>query len=116
MESVREIVEDAARAHHARRVVNVRLRLGVLAAVDAEALRFCFDVVMQGGVADGATLVIEREPGEGWCWDCAAVVTLAAEASTCPVCAGHRLQVTGGTDMRVQDIDLGSEQEDSACV
>ena len=115
MESVREIVEDAARAHAARRVATVRLRLGVLAAVDAEALRFCFDVVMQGSVADGARLDIETEPGEAWCWDCAERVTLLEEATACPACAGHRLEVTGGTEMRVKDIELDTEMEGSAC-
>ena len=115
MESVREIVEEAARSHGARRVATVRLRIGALAAVDPEALRFCFDVVMQDGVAAGAALEIESEPGRAWCWDCAATVTLAAEAATCPDCGGHRLQVTGGTGMRVQDIDLGSETEMPTC-
>ena len=115
MESVREIVEDAARAHDARRVATVRLRIGALAAVDAEALRFCFDVVMQGGVAEGAALEIESDPGEAWCWDCADAVTLLAEATTCPHCGGHRLQVTAGTEMRVKDIDLGTDAEMPTC-
>jgi hydrogenase nickel incorporation protein HypA/HybF len=115
MESVREIVEDAARANGARRVTTVRLRIGALAAVDPEALRFCFDVVMHGSVAAGAALEIDSEPGEAWCWDCAAAVVLLAEGADCPTCGGHRLQVTGGTEMRVKDIDLATEAESSTC-
>jgi hydrogenase nickel incorporation protein HypA/HybF len=109
MESVREIVEGAARANGARRVTTVRLRIGALAAVEPEALRFCFDVVMQGSVAAGATLEIDSEPGEAWCWDCAATVVLLAEGAVCPTCGSHRLQVTGGTEMRVKDIDLATD-------
>jgi hydrogenase nickel incorporation protein HypA/HybF len=115
MEGVREIVENAARAHGARRVATVRLRIGVLAAVDPEALRFCFDVAMRDGVAEGATLEIESEPGTAWCWDCSVNVVLDGEASACPTCGGHRLEVTGGTDMRVKDIDLVNEEEGLPC-
>jgi hydrogenase nickel incorporation protein HypA/HybF len=115
MESVREIVEGAARAHGARRVATVRLRIGVLAAVDPEALRFCFDVVMRDGAAAGAALEIETEPGTGWCWDCAETVVLPAERTSCPACGGHRLEVSGGSEMRVKDIDLCTEEESPTC-
>jgi hydrogenase nickel incorporation protein HypA/HybF len=115
MEGVREIVEQAAATHGARRVVAVRLRIGVLAAVEPEALRFCFDVSMKGGVADGARLEIESEPGRAWCWDCSADQVIDAELVACPTCGGQRLEVTGGTDMRVKDIDLATEEECATC-
>ena len=115
MESVREIVEETASRHGARRVAVVRLQIGALATVEPEALRFCFDVVMQGGMAAGAALEIDTEPGEAWCWDCSATVVLLAEGASCPGCGGHRLQVTGGTEMRVKDIDLATESEMPTC-
>ncbi len=115
MESVREIVDEAARRHGAARVAVVRLEIGALAAVDPAALRFAFDVVMRGGPAQAATLEIESTPGSGWCWDCARTVALAAGGTDCPDCGGHRLEITGGTDMRVKDIDLASEEEVLSC-
>jgi hydrogenase nickel incorporation protein HypA/HybF len=115
MESVREIVEEAARTHGARRVAVVRLRIGALATVDPGALRFAFDVVMRGGCADRATLEIDAVPGVAWCWDCSASVTLAASEAVCPTCAGHRLEVTGGTEMRVSEIDLAQDEEVATC-
>jgi hydrogenase nickel incorporation protein HypA/HybF len=116
MESAREIVDGAARAHGATRVAVVRLQIGALAAVDPEALRFAFDVVMRGGPAESATLEIERAPGAGWCWDCAAGVVLDAGALACPGCGGHRLEITGGTEMRVRQIDLCTDEEAATCV
>jgi hypothetical protein len=41
-----------------RKVTRVRLELGTLSAVMADALRFCFDVVAAGTVVEGATLEI----------------------------------------------------------
>jgi len=113
--SVREIVEDAARAHGAGHVRVVRLRIGALSAVDPDALRFCFDVVMKGSRAETARLEIETVPGSGWCWDCARAVTLASVDAPCPACGGRRLQVTGGTEMRVHELDLDVPQEGETC-
>jgi hydrogenase nickel incorporation protein HypA/HybF len=115
MESVREIVDEAARANGAARVAVVRLKIGALASVDPEALRFAFDVVMKGGPAEAAALEIDRVAGAAWCWDCAATVALAAGEVACPQCRGHRLEVTGGTEMRVHEIDLAADQEVATC-
>lgn len=114
-ESMREIVEDVARRNAATRVSCVRLRIGRLATVEPEALRFCFDVVMKGGVADGARLEIETTPGTAWCWDCTDTVTIESYADGCPVCGGHRLDVTGGTEMRVHELELGAPGEIQTC-
>lgn len=115
VESVREIVEATARANGADRVRVVRLRIGRLATVEPEALRFCFDVVMKGSVAEGARLEIEATPGAAWCWDCSAPVTIGALTEACPACGGHRLEVTGGTEMRVHELELGAPGETNAC-
>lgn len=114
-ESMREIVVETARRNGAARVRVVRLRIGRLAPVEIEALRFCFDVVMKGGVADGAALEIEAVPGQAWCWDCECSVELASLVAPCPRCGGVRLQVTGGTEMRVHEVDLGPALEEATC-
>ena len=38
--------------------------------VEPEALRFCFDAVTRGGLADGARLEIVTTPGLAWCMPC----------------------------------------------
>jgi hydrogenase nickel incorporation protein HypA/HybF len=115
MESVREIVDDAARANGAARVAVVRLRIGALACVDPQALRFAFDVVMRGGPAETAALEIQIVAGAAWCWDCARTVAHGAHGAGCPECGGHRLEIAGGTEMRVHEIDLAADPEVSTC-
>ena len=113
--SVRDIVETTARENGASRVTVVRLRIGALAAVDPQALRFAFDVVMKGGCAEGAALEIDTTPGTAWCWDCAQSVTLAGGEAACCACGGHRLEVTGGTEMRVHEVELATDEEVATC-
>lgn len=105
-ESVREIVLQAARANDATRVAAVRLEIGMLSHVEPDALRFCFDVVHRGSLADGATLTIERTPGEAWCMPCGASVPLARVGDPCPTCGSHQLAVTRGDAMRVTEIEI----------
>lgn len=105
-ESVREIVDAAARRHDARRVRSVQLEIGALSHVDPDALRFCFDAAMRGSLAEGATLVIAATPGEAWCMECSATVPLARIGDGCPLCRGHQLVVSRGDAMRVVDIEI----------
>ena len=103
-ESVLGIVEDTARQEGFGRVKEVRLEMGRLAAVEVEALRFCFDVVVRGSLAEGAELAIDEVPGTAWCFDCSESVSVDARGEACPRCGGGRLQVNGGTEMRVKDL------------
>lgn len=103
-ESVLGIVEESARREGLRRVREVRLEIGKLAAVETEALRFCFDAVVRGTVAEGAVLAIDETPGTAWCFGCSATVPVAARGDPCPNCGGARLQVNGGTEMRIKDL------------
>ena len=103
-ESVLGIVEETARREGLARVKEVRLEIGRLAAVETEALRFCFDAVVRGSLADGAALAIDELPGSAWCFACAQTVPLEARGDPCPRCGGGPLQVNGGTEMRIKDL------------
>lgn len=105
-ESVREIVDETARAHGARRVAAVRLEIGALAQVEVEAMRMAFDVVKRGSFADGARLEIVETLGTAWCMRCAQTVQIARRGDGCPRCESFQLQVTGGERMRVMDIEI----------
>ncbi len=105
-ESVQEIVIEAARANGARRVAAVRLEIGKLAQIEIDAMRFAFDVVMRGSLADSARLEIVEIDGSAWCMRCSKPVLIARRGNACPACDSHQLQVTGGERMRVLEIEV----------
>jgi hydrogenase nickel incorporation protein HypA/HybF len=105
-EGVREIVEDTARAQGARRVCRVRLEIGRLAQVEVDAMRFGFEVVKRGSLANDAQLDIIQTDGTAWCMPCSAQVPMTRRGDPCPACGSFQLQVTGGDRMRVMDIDI----------
>lgn len=105
-ESVREIVDETARANGARRVAAVRLEIGRLALVEIAAMRFAFDVVMRGSLADSARLEIVETDGRAWCMRCSRPVAIQRRGQACPICGSHQLQVDGGERLRVMDIEI----------
>ena len=105
-ENVLQIIEDAARDQGFVKVRTVILEIGQLAVVEPEAMHFCFNAVMQGSIAEGATLQIINMPGEGWCMQCARTVLISEQPAICPQCGGYRVQATGGMQMRVKELEV----------
>lgn len=105
-EGVLQIVEDAARDQGFAKVTAVVLEIGALSSVEIEAMRFCFDAVTRGSIAEGARLEVVGSPGAGWCMRCSKTVPLAALYEACPECGGYQIQVTSGTEMRVRELEI----------
>ena len=105
-EGVLRIIEDHAKKESFSRVKSVWLEIGALSGVEPEAMRFCFDAVTRGSVAEGAALEIIAAPGSGWCMQCSETMPMQELYSACPRCGGYQLQVTGGTEMRVKEMEV----------
>lgn len=105
-ESVVQIAEDTARSHGAGRISLVLLEIGRLAGVELDALRFCFDAASRSSLAEGAELVIEQPDGRAWCMPCGETVVLSSLADPCPRCGSYQLQVTGGTELKVREVQV----------
>jgi hydrogenase nickel incorporation protein HypA/HybF len=105
-ESVLQIIEDTARAEGCARVRAVWLEIGQLAGVEKESLRFCFDVVTRDSVAEHARLEIIETVGQGWCLECARSVAVSARYEPCPNCGSIQIEVTGGEEMRVKELEV----------
>ena len=105
-EGIAEILAEQAKAQSFSKVTVVWLEVGQLSTVEPSALRFSFEVVMRGTLADGARLEIIDVPGEAWCMACSQVVTVSQRFEPCPHCGSYQLQVTGGEELRVKELEV----------
>ena len=105
-EGVLQILEDNARTQGFTRVRKVWLEIGGLAGVDPEAMRFSFDAVTRGTLADAAALEIVDVPARAWCMPCGKEIAVAQRYDACPNCGSHQLQVTAGDEMRVKELEV----------
>lgn len=99
-------VEAAAARDPFARVSRLRLEAGQLAGVEVAALRFALEALAPGTLLAGARIDIEQPPGQAWCLDCAASVALPERGAACPQCGGYWLQPTGGTELRILDLQV----------
>ncbi len=105
-EGVIQVLEEAARRQGFERVKTVWLEIGALAGVELDAMRFGFEVVKKGTLADGARLEIIRRPGRAWCLPCGREVEISRRFDPCPCCGSHQLQVTGGEELNVKELEV----------
>lgn len=103
-EAVLERIQASAREQSFTRVSTIWLEIGQLACVEVEAMKFCFDAVARGTLAEGATLEIISTPGKGWCARCARESLISEPLALCTHCGEHGLKLTGGTEMRVKEL------------
>lgn len=108
-EGVIGLVEETAKRENALKVRRVVLEIGCLSSIESDALRFCFDAVARGGLAEGAILEILAVPGVAWCPQCAVSQPMQMLYDSCPVCGDYRMRPTAGTEMRVKEIEIEQE-------
>ena len=105
-ESIIGIIEDEAQKQGFKKVTRVRLEIGALSGVELEAMRFSFDAVTRDSVADRAELEIIELPGTAWCLPCGGPVEVKQRFDACPTCGSFQIQVTGGDEMRIKDLEV----------
>jgi hydrogenase nickel incorporation protein HypA/HybF len=105
-ESLVQLVEEEGRSKSFARVRVVRLEVGALGYVEPEALRFCFEAVTRGSIAENAALDIVAVPGSGWCLDCARTVAIAERFGACPECGRHHVQMSAGDELRLKELEV----------
>ncbi len=109
------VVEDAAAREHFCRVSQLRVEAGALSGVDVHALRFALEACAHDTVLQGAEILIDEPPGSAWCLACGSTVEIQTRADPCPLCGGHQIQPTGGTELRVVDLIVHDDDDHSDC-
>ncbi|MCS6816741.1 MAG: hydrogenase maturation nickel metallochaperone HypA [Blastocatellia bacterium] len=107
--SLLEMIAQYAPANGRARVKVVRLRIGELAGVIPESLRFCFEVASEGTVAQGAELQIEHVPVMSRCTDCRCDFEVEQYAFICPNCDSPNVELISGNELDVIELEVEEE-------
>ncbi len=105
-EGMIQLIEEQSQQQDFFEVTLVHLEIGRLSNVEVESMRFCFDAVCQNTIAQGAQLKITEIDGIGWCMDCAKQIVYRALYQPCPHCEGYKVQVTGGNEMLIKELEV----------
>ena len=97
------------RNRKATRILSVTLRIGDLAAVDPQAMRFAFDTVIAGTAADGANLEIDHIAPLAWCRVCSETFSTDSIAFfKCPRCGNYSGELRQGREIELARLELDS--------
>lgn len=97
------IVEERAKG---RRVKAVRMRIGDLAGIEIDAVRFCFDVCTNGTSVEGARLDIDRVVGRGRCCACGQEREVKDRVFLCPCGGPGGMELVSGDELSVVSMEV----------
>jgi hydrogenase nickel incorporation protein HypA/HybF len=104
-QSIVDLELERARVERVRTVTRVVVAVRTAAGVDAEALRFCWDVVAEETAARGAELVIEAVPRRARCRSCGHELEPAAVLTPCAACGRSGVELVRGRELWVRSFD-----------
>lgn len=105
-ETIVKILTEESRKQGFRRVKRVVLEIGALSGVEPDSIGFCFDVVAENTVAQGAELQIRRDAARGTCGECGHVTVVERLPAECAKCGGFALALEGGNEMMITELEV----------
>jgi hydrogenase nickel incorporation protein HypA/HybF len=106
MDNVRDLALEQARLHGASRIEAITLRIGALAGVEPDALRFAFEVVMAGSIAANAELRVEAVASEAFCEPCREPFAVRDGLCECPRCGAISRRLLRGRELELASLQL----------
>ncbi|NQV27428.1 MAG: hydrogenase maturation nickel metallochaperone HypA [Rhodopirellula sp.] len=97
--------------HEAEAVVTIRVEMGPLSGVERVLVELAFADLVESTECRGANLIVEEVPLSARCRDCAADFEIERFRFACSHCGSSRVQVTGGEEFRLLDVELKVPQE-----
>ncbi|SLM29305.1 Hydrogenase nickel incorporation protein hypA [Desulfamplus magnetovallimortis] len=88
------------------KVEKLNLRIGNLAAVVEDSLKFCFEIITKDTSLEGAKLVIEKVPVVVKCKACAHQWEVDGPVFTCPSCRDGAVEILSGRELEISSLEL----------
>jgi hydrogenase nickel incorporation protein HypA/HybF len=98
-------LEQATQAQ-AQRITKIEVVIGQDSGASEESIKFYFDLLTPGTIAEGATLSFERVATRFRCPYCQRLLSSAEASGGCPNCGERRLEQATGRELYLKSIDV----------
>lgn len=110
--TVVESVTDSLAAYPGARVLEVRLRVGVLASVIEDSLQFCYGIATEDTPLAGSRLVVNSVPVTVHCNACGREGALESlQHFRCPHCDAPATDVRSGRELEIESVEIEDAPE-----
>ena len=100
------LLRDAAAAAQGEPVRRLKVRVGPLSGVVVDALRFAFEALSPGTLAEGARLEVAETRPEFRCPDCGILYETPVGEYRCPECGSAAGELVAGNEMELESIEV----------
>ena len=101
-----QVQTEVEKSGQSGRVVSLHLVIGRLSGVHVDSIRFGFELLSPGSIAQGAALCIEQPKARCHCAACGAQPEIDEIVVSCPVCGEADIAIRGGQELLLQSIEL----------
>jgi len=105
-ESILDVVRTEMSSRSNCRPMRVGVRIGAMAAIDAESLGFCFESIVQGSDFDGLRLEVRVTPAERQCLMCDQRYEVLEFEASCPACGSADAIPLGGDELDIEYLEV----------
>jgi hydrogenase nickel incorporation protein HypA/HybF len=110
LNAVRKTLEASPGVHPVR----VGVKIGALAAVDVEALRFCFEIAVKGTELRKLKLDARIIPGEVRCLACGHSMRVESTVLDCSRCGSVQTVMSGSDELDIDYLEVERDGNDHA--
>ncbi len=109
MRNLLDIVEATASREGAERIDVIHMRIGEMAGINYESLKFAFEILSKGTRAEGGRLEYDKVDLLVKCKECSHEFDPEELVFRCPECGSGSIDIIAGREMEVDYILLDEE-------
>jgi hydrogenase nickel incorporation protein HypA/HybF len=103
---IEQVQEEVKRAGVEGRIAKLELSIGRLSGVNADSVRFAFDLLAPQTILAGTEIVIHEPKAVCRCNSCHAETEIDNLLLQCPRCLSNDVVIDGGRELLLQSIDV----------
>ncbi|MDD4271054.1 MAG: hydrogenase maturation nickel metallochaperone HypA [Pirellulaceae bacterium] len=103
---IEQVETEVDRAGARGPVARLKLSIGRLSGVNADAVRFAFQLLAPSTRLAGAALEIDEPKAVCVCAACGARTEIEELVLSCPACQAGKITIDGGREMLLETIDV----------
>ena len=105
-EGIMEAAVPEAERAGAKKILEIRLKIGELSGVLPECIQEYFNIVSRGTIAEGARLSVEKIPITIDCLSCGYNGEIPKRKIHCPVCDSSEIKLRTGREYFVDSLEV----------
>ncbi|MCK4356934.1 hydrogenase maturation nickel metallochaperone HypA [Candidatus Bipolaricaulota bacterium] len=108
-QSMLDLALEQAKKNNAIRIQKVSVIIGEMSGVVDECVRFYFEILSEGTIAEGAKIAIRNIPATARCRQCETRFEVHGMDWICPMCGKAQIEIVGGKELYLESIEVEDE-------